>query len=351
MIRRGRSASYSAEQDSALRAALFAAAESVEPGDDGLAKIRSKIIASQAGRAKWRFGVRAAGEPWWRSFLPPRGWLPAVAAAVADRFRPDPNRAGWFGWLRPAAAVGTGLFVVTAASWAVAALPAAIAPNGRTGGSVRPPGPTNSHHPKHPRTPGFTSSGNGPVGPSGQSGGKQGGGGGVPLPTGTASCSPTATPSTTPSGTPSTGGTPTDGGSPTPTDGGTSTSTDSTSPASQDSSTDSPTPGAVSSAGSTTDPASQPAPGSAALRPAGPVAPMATTSPQATGKVLISWGPSAASGRQLRGEVVRATLMSGTKVSQPPSPPDTPLPAASPTFGVPGPSRSGGPTGPPIPCP
>ena len=150
MIRRrptSRSGFVSAEQDRALRTALFAAAESVEPGDDGLARIRAKIVEGQTGQARWRFGVRAAGEPWWRSLLPPRGWLPAVIAAVADRFRPDPNRAGWFGWLRPAAAVGTGLFVVTAASWAVAAFPAVIAPGGGTGGSVKLAGPDQDASP------------------------------------------------------------------------------------------------------------------------------------------------------------------------------------------------------------
>ena len=202
MIRRrptSRSGFVSAEQDRALRTALFAAAESVEPGDDGLARIRAKIVDGQTGQARWRCGVRAAGEPWWRSLLPPRGWLPAVVAAVADRFRPDPNRAGWFGWLRPAAAVGTGLFVVTAASFAVAALPAAISPSVGTGGSVKLPLPTKTHHPTKPGSPGLTS-GSGSAGPSGQSGGKSGGG---PQPTGTPSCSPSGSLSASPTGTPS----------------------------------------------------------------------------------------------------------------------------------------------------
>ncbi|HEY3903404.1 MAG TPA: hypothetical protein VGM14_05850 [Streptosporangiaceae bacterium] len=347
MIRRRRSSGprlVSAEQDNALRTALFAAAESVEPGDDGLARIRAKIVAGQTKRAQWRFGGRAAGEPWWRSLLPPRGWLPAVVAAVADRFRPDPNRAGWFGWLRPAAAVSTGLFVVTAASWAVAALPAAIAPNGGTGGSVKPPAPTRTQHPKKSHSPGFTPSGSGSAGPSGQPGGK-GGGGGAP-PTGTPSCSPPGSPSTAPSGTPSTTGTPSLSASPTPT---TPTGTDSTSPAPDESSTSSPTPGSAPSSGSGSQP-SQPTPGSAAMAPA------SAASPEATGKVLISRGrgrgwSSSESGRQFRAEVVRATLVGGTTVSPSPNPLGTPVPTASPTVGGPEPTPTINPTVPPVPCP
>src|SRR5712691_10202957 len=202
MIRRRHIDSYGAEQDRALRNALMAAAESVEPAGDGLSRIRSKIAEGQAAqRVRWRFGIRAPGEPWWRSLLPPRGWLPAIGAAVADRFRPDPNRAGWFGWLRPAAAIGTGLFVATAASWAVAALPAALSPSSTTGGPVASPGPTRTkqHHSKS-NSPGFTQPGSGSVNPTGQNGGK---GGGTAQPT-TPSCPPSGSPSTTPSGTPST---------------------------------------------------------------------------------------------------------------------------------------------------
>src|SRR5579863_8602578 len=220
-----------AGQDTALRAALFAAAESVEPADDGLARIRAKISESQTGPARRRFGRRVAGEPWWRSLLPPRGWLPAVAATVAERFRPDPNRAGWFGWLRPVAAVGTGLFVVTAAAVAVAALPAALGPSSATGRSVRPVH-TKTHNPKHHRSPAFTSSGSGSTGPSGQSGGSPTG---SPQPTGTPTCSPSGSPSTSPSGSPSPSGS-SSGGSPTPTDTSTTgspSSSDSTSPAPQ----------------------------------------------------------------------------------------------------------------------
>ena len=43
-----------------------------------------------------------------------------------DRFRPDQGLSGWVAWLRPAAAVATGLLVVVGASLAIAALPPAL---------------------------------------------------------------------------------------------------------------------------------------------------------------------------------------------------------------------------------
>jgi hypothetical protein len=350
MIRRRHTDSYGADADRALRSALTMAAESVEPADNGLDLIRSKIAADQAAhQVRWRFGVQGPGEPWWRSLLPPRGWFPAIGAAVAERFRPDPNRAGWFGWLRPAAAVGTGLFVATAASWAVAALPAVISPSSSTGGNVIPPGHTKTHHPTKPGTPGYPTPGNGSVGPSGQNGGQPGG---APPPPGTApSCSPSGTPSATPTGTPSTGGTPsetpppTDGGTPTPTDGG------STAPAPGDSGTSSPTAGSAPTTGSTTDNGSQPTPGSAPTPGNQAIAPVSATSPDATGKALISRSKSRAGGWQPQVEVAAATLVDATTVSPSPVPLDTPLPTASPTLGGPIPTQTPTPTVPPTPCP
>ena len=119
------------EYHSALRSALHMAVDSLEPGAEGLDQIRAKIAAKQSVRRRfgwWPAAALADDRSWWRVLLPPRAWLSVVVGAVTERFRPDPNRAGWFGLLRPAAAVTTGLFVVTAASWAVAALPSAINP-------------------------------------------------------------------------------------------------------------------------------------------------------------------------------------------------------------------------------
>src|SRR5271166_4755982 len=98
-----------ANLDGVLRHALRLAADSVEPAAGGLDRIRSKIAARQSARARgWSIAVGAAGGAArgsrWR--LNPAGlWLASAFAAVAERFRPDPNRAGWIGWLRPLAAV------------------------------------------------------------------------------------------------------------------------------------------------------------------------------------------------------------------------------------------------------
>ena len=338
-VRRRHADPYTAEQDSALRQALVTAAESVSPADDGLDQIRRKIASSQsaAHRLHWNFGVRAAGEPWWRSLLPPRGWLPAVTAAVIERFRPDPNRAGWFGWLRPAAAVGTGLFVVTAASLAVAGLPAVLKPNNTTGGPVVPPSATKTHHPKtETDSTGLTpsNSGSGSSSTPGQNGGTSS------QPQATPSCTPTGVPSATPTGTPSTITptttpttptiTPTDTSS-SPADGGSS-------------STSSPTAGSAPTTAPGTGP--QPSTGAAPTPGAAALAPLPAVSPKATGKALFS---PAARG-QYREEVVRATLVDGRTASPSPNPADTPLPTASPTVGGPVPTQTPVPTVPPAPC-
>src|SRR5215469_8498597 len=101
------------EYNRALRTALHRAADSVEPSAGGLDQIRAKIAAKEAVRRKlgwWSVAASRSGKSWWHVLIPPRGWFPAMVDTAAERFRPDPNRTGWFGWLRPAAAVVTGLF-------------------------------------------------------------------------------------------------------------------------------------------------------------------------------------------------------------------------------------------------
>ena len=137
----------SRDLDDALRDALRLA-DSIEPASDGLDQIRTQIVAHQARRGfRWDFlpwigGIRLGR---WRSFRLSGGWLITALRAVIERFRPDPSRTGWFGWLRPAAAVATGLFVVAGASWAVAALPDISPSHGRSHPthSVRP---SAEHH-------------------------------------------------------------------------------------------------------------------------------------------------------------------------------------------------------------
>src|SRR6266571_4352530 len=109
-----------------LRRALRLAADSIEPGADGIDRIRTRIEAAPpaAGRlafwAVWRtrhlnglLGVLSTVA----RHLEPAGIRVRYAyGAVAERFRPDRRGAGWIGWMRPAAALATGLLVVTGAS-------------------------------------------------------------------------------------------------------------------------------------------------------------------------------------------------------------------------------------------
>jgi hypothetical protein len=216
--------------ESVLRRHLHVAAESIEPGADGLDRIRAKISArlvaaeQAAARSRWR---RAgwAGNPAWRALAPAGTWIKAASDAVIERFRPEPGRNGWLGWLRPAAALGTGIFVIAGASWAVAALPQAI----RSSGSESPtPHPSVTiHRSVRPRTSPYSGVGGYPQ-PSGRGAAptcspNQGG-----LPSGSPSVSPTGSASsspgtsTSPAGSPSSSPGPTDSGStsPAPTDSG-----------------------------------------------------------------------------------------------------------------------------------
>jgi hypothetical protein len=71
------------DYEEALRRALHAAADSIEPSADGLQRIRERL-----NRPMLSFESASA---WWRRWTEP---LVAAAQAVADRFRPAPARPG-----------------------------------------------------------------------------------------------------------------------------------------------------------------------------------------------------------------------------------------------------------------
>jgi hypothetical protein len=123
--------------EATLRHALRAAADSVEPGPDGLDRIRGKISARYA-----RAEAAPADDPLRRLLRPAVIRVRYALGAVAERFSPEPGRGRWLAWLRPAAAVTTGIFVMAAASWAVAALPQVIAPPTRSHTLSASPTPT-----------------------------------------------------------------------------------------------------------------------------------------------------------------------------------------------------------------
>ena len=113
-----------------LRRALRTAAQSVEPGADGLDLIRSRISAQRSATSRWNMaelaGRAVPSSSVLRNLLRVRTAPRVPLYAVVHRFRPRSDRIGWNRWLRPAAAVATGVFVVLAGSWAVTALPRVI---------------------------------------------------------------------------------------------------------------------------------------------------------------------------------------------------------------------------------
>src|SRR5258706_2421310 len=113
-----------------LRRALRTATQSVEPGADGLDRIRSRISARRPAPSGWNMaeltGRAGPSSSALRNLLRLSTGPRAPLYAVVQRFRPRSDGIGWNRWLRPAAAVATGVFVVLAGSWALTALPRVI---------------------------------------------------------------------------------------------------------------------------------------------------------------------------------------------------------------------------------
>jgi hypothetical protein len=219
------------ELENALRRALLAAAESVEPHADGLDRIRAKVSAGRhrmPRRGNLTVFARAAEAPFRLLAIAVAGLRP-ILDLVVERFRPSPDGPGRYGWLRPAAALATGLFVVVAGSWAVTDLPQAISPaasNGKGPATIGVSTPTATK-PTSPNGPG----GVGP-GPGGRS-----------RPAGSPTCSSRGAGSRAPTASPTTTTSPTVTASPsqtsTPTVSPSQTSSPSTSPSPTDSPSDS----------------------------------------------------------------------------------------------------------------
>jgi hypothetical protein len=137
--------SVNGDYEEALRRALHAAADSIEPAGDGLQRIRERL-----SRPMLSFETATA----WYAGLAAR--VRAVFWAVVDRFRPVAAKPGHarpaLGWLRPVAAMGVAIFVVAAGVFALTGLPQVgsfsgadstsgaghngSSPNGATGGGT-----------------------------------------------------------------------------------------------------------------------------------------------------------------------------------------------------------------------
>jgi hypothetical protein len=124
------SESWPRDLEDVLRRALRTAAQSVEPGDDGLDRIRSRISARRPVPSGWNMadlaGRAGPSNSVLRNLLRVSTGPRAPLYAVVQRFRPRSDDIGWNRWLRPVAAVATGVFVVLAGSWALTALPQVI---------------------------------------------------------------------------------------------------------------------------------------------------------------------------------------------------------------------------------
>ncbi len=122
------------ELEDVLRRALHTEADSVEPGADGLDRIRMLIRAGRPLPGGWAMAGQAVsagrGGLAWRHLRHARCAARDLWDAV---LRPTGLGAGtfaWQRWLRPAATLATVVFVAVGGSWAIAALPRMIAPSG-----------------------------------------------------------------------------------------------------------------------------------------------------------------------------------------------------------------------------
>ena len=239
-------------REEALRRALTLAVEPVEPAPDGLDRIRAKIAA----------GPQPAGGAPERARRPTAGRVRLALRAVGTRFRPEPARPGLLGWLRPATAVATGIFVMAAASWAVAALPQAVSPHQSTQTVSPRPTARASHRSVLPSYP-------------------YGGGYPTTAPSAAASCSPapvpSGSPSPSPSGTPSPS--PSASASPSPSQSGTPGPT--TSPSAGPTGSDV-TPGQSAARAAEIRPRTMPSPGGVPQIATPAPAPSPSTSPPAS---------------------------------------------------------------------
>lgn len=133
------------EYDDVLRRVLHAAADLVEPSADGLERIRARLTTPQPAVIAWLLaGYSDLIRPALNWMQPALNWLRPVLVRlrpvldrmrivlgpVIERFKParpdaaHPQRR--YAWLRPAAAMGTAVFVVAMGAFALTALPQVI---------------------------------------------------------------------------------------------------------------------------------------------------------------------------------------------------------------------------------
>jgi hypothetical protein len=236
--------------EEALRRALRAAADQIEPAADGLERIQARLYRPLAVPVAWLCAM------WTRLSLRAPEGLWSAADRVAREYRLATERflpAGghrWparLGWLRPALTMGVVVGFVTAVVYMAIEVPQAISPSGNQSALQKGQHPSG-HNPGGGGGRGQASSSTGAFASgSGSNGGTVHAKTCAPGPSKLPVISPTKTPSSSPSNSPSQSNSP----SPTPT--ATPTPTGSASPTPSSSGSSSPT-GAVGSAATTGGP-------------------------------------------------------------------------------------------------
>lgn len=217
-----------ADHEAYLRAALHAAADSLEPRGDGLKRIRARLHARPrvvawlltAGDAL-RSRVPAAAED---SFYRLSGGFLAAWERFSPSTAPGRHRSRTLGWLRPLAAMAAVIFIVAAGAYVAIDVSTAVSPSSQSShprnGQPRPAGPAASptQSPSQPASgsvptprraspsPSCGTSASPTVSPSCQPSAS-------PQPSPSASVSPSPSPSPSPSNSSSPSPTPTDTGS------------------------------------------------------------------------------------------------------------------------------------------
>jgi hypothetical protein len=233
------------EHERALRDALRAAAQQIEPRADGLERIQARLRRPHPLPVAWLLaawnqlelrlpdGLRAAG-----------GRLGEELGLVSRQFMPDSGRRGtshpgrsWLGWARPVAAMSTAVFIVAAVVYMAIKVPQVISPTGNAATATHSGGSAKGGGAGHGSPQTLTQGGSHSAGQSGH--GSRGTANGqscstspspgmsslnpgpstTPTTTPPSTTSPSPTPTPTASGTPST--TPSTGSSSTPAGAGT----------------------------------------------------------------------------------------------------------------------------------
>ncbi len=145
------------DHEAYLRAALHAAAESLEPRGDGLERIRARLRQPRSVPARLRavYAEIIMRAPAWLqdAVYQVAGWLRLVSERFAPAQAPGRHRSRAQGLLRPAAAMAVVMFIVAAGTYVAIDASTAVFPSSsssqpggsNTGGHSGAPAPHASH--------------------------------------------------------------------------------------------------------------------------------------------------------------------------------------------------------------